>query len=189
MNTAFHRSRAGRGSVNISEAKIRERVQELARQISNDFQGEALHLVCVLRGAFIFCADLSRALEVKHSVDFLAIASYGGNTETTGEVRLTKDLEHSVTGKHVLIVEDIIDTGLTMDYLLRSFRERNPASLKICTLLSKTARRRVHVPIDYLGFEIGNAYVFGYGLDRNEFDRGLPAITSLASDELNPGGR
>jgi len=186
MNSDFHRSRAGKGAVRIEEGRIRERVLELARQISADSRGQRLHLVCVLRGAYIFCADLSRALEVPHSVDFLAISSYGGGTQTSGDVRLTKDLEHSITGRHVLIVEDIVDTGLTMDYLLRSFRERGPASVRVCSLLSKPARRRVHVPIDYLGFEIENAYVYGYGLDRDELDRGLPEITSLAADEIEP---
>jgi hypoxanthine phosphoribosyltransferase len=170
----------GKGSVQITEAEIRARIEALGARITQDYAGQQPHLVCVLNGAFIFMADLVRAIELPLSIDFLAVSSYGSSTRTSGEVELIKDLRIPIAGRHVLIVEDIVDTGITLNYLLRMLEARQPASLKVAALLSKPARRRVEVPIDYLGFEIEDAFVYGYGLDRAQFDRNLPFITSQA---------
>lgn len=168
----------GSGKVQISAAQIQSRIQELGRQIAQDYAGEQPHLVCVLNGAFIFMADLVRAIDMPVSMDFLAVSSYGNAEKTSGEVELVKDLRIPIAGRHVIVVEDIVDTGITINYLLKMLEARQPASLKIASLLSKPSRRRVEVPIDYLGFEIEDAYVYGYGLDRAQFDRNIPFITS-----------
>lgn len=168
----------GEGKVQISAAQIEARIQELGKQIALDYAGEKPHLVCVLNGAFIFMADLVRAIDMPVSIDFLAVSSYGNAEKTSGEVELIKDLRLPISSRHVIIVEDIVDTGITINYLLKMLEARQPASLKIASLLSKPSRRRVEVPIDYLGFEIEDAYVYGYGLDRAQFDRNLPFITS-----------
>ncbi len=168
----------GAGSVQISQREIDERVRELGETIRADHAGEPLHLVCVLNGAFIFMADLVRAIDAPLTVDFLSVSSYGSRTETSGEVRLVKDLDSSLKNKHVVIVEDIVDTGLTMQYLLHYLEGRGPLSVKVCTLLSKPSRRQVDVPVHYLGFEIDDAYVYGYGLDVGHRLRNLPFVTS-----------
>jgi hypoxanthine phosphoribosyltransferase len=167
----------------ITEEAIRRRVGELGRQLSKDYDPvENLHLVGVLRGAFIFLADLSRALTIPRSVDFLAMASYGTITAPRGPVRLITDLRTDIAGKHVLVVEDIVDTGDTLDYLMSLLALRAPASLKCCALLSKPASRKTEVRIDYLGFEIPDVWVVGYGLDDRERYRALPYI-GIRSDE------
>jgi hypoxanthine phosphoribosyltransferase len=135
-------------------------------------------LVCVLNGAFVFMADLVRAIDLPLTIDFLAVSSYGNAQKTSGEVELLKDLHMPIAGRQVILVEDIVDTGITINYLLRMMEARQPASLKIAALLSKPSRRQVEVPIHYLGFEIADAFVYGYGLDRDQFDRNLPFITS-----------
>ena len=172
----------GKGSVQISQAEIAERVGELGAKITEDYRGKPLHLICVLNGAFIFMADLVRAIDAPLTMDFLSVSSYGSRTETSGEVRLIKDLEQSLKNKHVLLVEDIVDTGLTMQYLLNYLTGRGPLSVKVATLLSKPSRRMVEVPVDYLGFEIDDAFVYGYGLDVSHVYRNLPFVTSQ-SDE------
>jgi hypoxanthine phosphoribosyltransferase len=161
----------------FTEEAIRRRVGELGRRISEDYaQVEILHLVGVLRGSFIFLADLSRALTIPGSVDFLAVASYGTTVAPKGPVRLITDLRTDIAGKHVLIVEDIVDTGDTLAYLMALLALRGPASLKCCALLSKPASRKAEVRIDYLGFEIPDVWVVGYGLDDRERHRALPYI-------------
>ena len=172
----------GEGSVQLSQAAIAERIAELGAKITEDYQGKPLHLICVLNGAFIFMADLVRAIDAPLTMDFLSVSSYGSRTETSGEVRLIKDLEQSLKNKHVLLVEDIVDTGLTMQYLLNYLTGRGPFSVKVATLLSKPSRRVVDVPVDYLGFEIDDAFVYGYGLDISHVYRNLPFVTSQ-SDE------
>lgn len=154
----------------FSEDVIRDKVKELGAQISKDYEGKELKFVCLLRGSFIFAADLIREITVPVTVDFMNVSSYLGE-ETTGEVRILKDLDDNVNGKHVLIVEDIIDTGLTLDKILDVFKGRNPATLKICTLLSKPERRRVEIDVKYVGFEIEDKYVLGYGFDKDQKDR------------------
>ncbi|MDX2005717.1 MAG: hypoxanthine phosphoribosyltransferase [Meiothermus sp.] len=169
---------AGKGKVQISEAQIKARIGELGRKIQSDYAGQEPHLVCVLNGAFVFMADLVRSIDMPISMDFLAVSSYGNAQKTSGEVELLKDLRIPISGRHVIIVEDIVDTGITLNYLVRLLEARQPASLKIAALLSKPSRRRVEVPVHYLGFEIEDAFVYGYGLDRAQLDRNLPFITS-----------
>jgi len=161
----------------ISEARIRDKVSELAGRVSADYASvDELVLVAVLKGAFIFLADLSRALTIPRRVDFLALSTYGDATATTGAVRLIMDLRTDIRGRHVLVVEDIVDTGYTLSYLLKMLRAREPASLKCCALLRKLDRKRVEVAIDYLGFDIPDLWVVGYGLDWADRFRTLPYI-------------
>ena len=160
----------------ITEEQIRQRTHELAQDISRDYEGRDLHLICVLKGGVVFLVDLMRELTVPHSVDFMATSSYGAETESSGVVRILKDLDEPIVGRNVLIVEDIIDTGHTLDYLTRILRERDPASLRICTLLNKQERREVDIPIDYVGFNIPNKFVYGYGLDLDQIYRNLPFV-------------
>jgi hypoxanthine phosphoribosyltransferase len=163
----------------VDESTLQRRVRELGKQISEDYKGkENLLCLCVLKGGTVFLIDLMRHLTVPHEIDFMAISSYGyGVRESTGEVRILMDLGRSIQNTHVLVVEDIIDTGRTMDYLWRLLQERNPASLRICALLNKAAtRRQIPIPVDYVGFEIPNKFVFGYGLDLDEKFRNLPFI-------------
>lgn len=161
----------------IDAARIDARVAELARQIDADYTGaDEVLLVGVLRGAFIFLADLARRLQTPNRVDFIALSSYGAGTVSSGEVRLIMDLKSAVAGRHLLIVEDIVDSGHTLDYLLRLLAAREPASLRSCALLRKLARREVDVEPDYLGFDIPDLWVVGYGLDHADHYRTLPYI-------------
>ncbi len=171
----------GDGKVQLSAEQIQRRVKELGAQITKDYAGQPLHLVCVLNGAFIFMADLVRAIDLPLSLDFMQTSSYGAGTSSSGEVKLLKDLDHPLKGKHVLFVEDIIDTGLTIHYVLNYLKGRDPLSIKVVSLLSKPARRKVEVPIDYLGFDIEDAFVYGYGLDVDHLCRNIPFITSQHS--------
>jgi hypoxanthine phosphoribosyltransferase len=168
------------GQVLISEEEIRNKVRELGAQVTADYTGRSVTLVSVLKGSLPFMADLMRAIDVPVQIDLMEVSSYGGaTTETSGLVRILKDLSSSIAGRDVLIVEDIIDTGLTLNYLLRYLRGKNPASLRICALLDKPARRLVEIPIDYTGFTIPDEFVVGYGLDYGEFYRNLPFIGVL----------
>jgi hypoxanthine phosphoribosyltransferase len=167
----------------LGEETIAARVCELAESISADYADVSdLVLIGVLKGSFIFLADLARRLNVPHRVDFIALSSYNRGTVSTGGVRLIMDTRGSVVGQHVLVVEDILDTGFTLSYLLRVFRARQPASLRTCVLLSKPERRQVEVPVDYLGFEIADVWVVGYGLDYSDRFRTLPYIAELKSE-------
>jgi hypoxanthine phosphoribosyltransferase len=153
------------------------RIAELGRQLSADYAGKMPLLICILRGGVLFLTDLMRQLSVPHAIDFMAVSSYGtGARETTGSVRIEMDLRTDIEGRNVLIVEDIIDTGHTMRYILQVLEARGPASLKICALLNKAERREVEVPLDYVGFDIPNKFVFGYGLDLDEYFRNLPFV-------------
>jgi hypoxanthine phosphoribosyltransferase len=164
----------------ISEGEIQARIAELGIQISADFQEDIPFLVAVLKGAFVFLADLCRSLTVPHEVHFMAISSYLGKaTQSSGVVRILMDLPASPEGRHVLVVEDIVDSGRTLDYILRNLATRNPASVRVCTLLSKPARREIDVHLDYVGFEIPDEFVLGYGLDFDELYRNLPFIGVL----------
>jgi len=160
----------------IRRQAIEQRIHELAQEISRDYVGSALLLVGVLKGAFVFLADLIRQMTIPCEVDFVRLASYGAHTESSGNVMLIKDIEGSIENKDVLIVEDILDTGLTMTKLVEIFSQRKPMSLKVCTFLDKQGRRRVPFEADYVGFTIGNSFVVGYGLDCNEQDRSLPDV-------------
>ena len=163
----------------VSQSDLERRVRELGAEISRDYAGKDLFLVGVLKGAVFFLSDLMRSLEVDCEVDFMAVASYGSSTDSSGVVRILKDLDATIEGKDVLIVEDIIDSGLTLSYLLRTLKAREPRSLEVCALLTKPERREVELPIRYTGFEIPNKFVIGYGLDHAERYRNLPYVAVL----------
>ena len=163
----------------FTEEMIRARVMELGAQLSADYAGKDPLLVGVLKGSFIFLADLARAMDVRCEFEFIAASSYGGGTETTGVVKLKKDVDSAVENRHVIIVEDILDTGLTLSCLMRYFNGLKPASLKICTFLDKPARRKTPLEADYVGFKCVDAFYVGYGLDYAGFYRNLPYIGSL----------
>ncbi|HEX9989593.1 MAG TPA: hypoxanthine phosphoribosyltransferase [Chloroflexia bacterium] len=173
----------------VTEQQIRDAAANLGRQLTEDYTGKDLLLIGVLRGAIMFIVDLARAIDLPLTLDFMAVASYGASTQTSGIVRILKDLDSSIEGKHVLIVEDIIDSGLTLNYILETLRTRNPASLRVCTLLNKVERRRVDVPVDYVCFNIPDEFVVGYGLDFNQIYRNLPFVGVLKPEayERTPG--
>jgi len=167
----------------VPEERLQARVAELGAQLSSDYAGQDLLLVCILRGGVMFLTDLMRCLTTPHAIDFMAISSYGlGVRESTGNVRISLDLQQNIEGRHVLVVEDIVDTGHTIAAVLDMLATRHPASLKICTLLDKSERRQVQVPIHYVGFDIPNKFVFGYGLDVDELFRNLPFIGVVKPD-------
>lgn len=163
----------------LTQEQIEEKIAELGKTISKDYAGKELILVGVLRGSVYFLVDLSRKMHIPFAVDFISISHYNEQADSAGVVRITKDLDLSITGKHVLIVEDIVDTGLSLGYLLRNLKTRNPADLKVCTLLNVEARRIVEVPVDYRGFDLPNIFVVGYGLDYNERYRNLQFIAEF----------
>jgi hypoxanthine phosphoribosyltransferase len=168
------------GKILVQQDELAHRVRELGKEISADYAGRELFLVGVLKGAMFFLSDLMRHLEVPCEVDFMAVASYGSSTDSSGVVRILKDLDAPIEGREVLIVEDIVDSGLTLQYLLRTLNARNPASLEVCALLTKPERRKVELPIRYVGFEIPNSFAIGYGLDHAERYRNLPYVAVLA---------
>ena len=167
------------GDVLVEADDLARRVEELGERISADYEGRDLFLVGVLKGAVFFLSDLMRCLTVACEVDFMAVSSYGSSTDSSGVVRILKDLDASIEGREVLIVEDIVDSGLTLSYLLRTLRARDPASLEVCALLTKPERRKVELPIRYVGFEIPNRFAVGYGLDHAERYRNLPYVAAL----------
>lgn len=164
----------------LSSARIQRRIREMGRQIRRDFPGEPLHLIGVLKGAVLFLADLARSIPGTVSFDFIAVSSYGKDTHSSGQVRLTKDLDASIEGKTVLVVEDILDTGVTLQYLLRVFEQRKPKHLRVAVLLDKPERRIAPVRADYVGFTIPNEFVVGFGLDYAERYRNLPQVGILS---------
>jgi hypoxanthine phosphoribosyltransferase len=167
-------------NVLLDAATIQARVEELAGEIERDYPDtEEIHLVCVLKGGFLFMADLIRAMSTRVTLDFIAVSSYGSGTKSSGEVRFEKDLETSIENRHIVIVEDIVDTGLTLKYLQEILRSRAPRSLRTVCLLSKPSRRQVNVSVEYIGFTIEDKFVVGYGLDYAEKYRNLPHIAVL----------
>ena len=166
----------------LSEDEIRQRVAELGAQISADYGGDSVLLVAVLRGAALFVADLARAIESPVELDFMAVSSYGSSTKSSGVVRILKDLDENIEGRHVLVVEDILDTGLTLKYLLKNLASRKPASLEVVTLLSKEGKQRVPISCKYIGFVLPDEFVVGYGLDYAERYRNLPYLGVLRSE-------
>ncbi|MHB8060665.1 MAG: hypoxanthine phosphoribosyltransferase [Gaiellaceae bacterium] len=177
----------GVGEVLVSEERLRERVAELGREIATEYEGRDLLLIGVLKGAVFFMADLMRELPLPCEVDFMAISSYGSATDSSGVVRILKDLDINIEERHVLIVEDIIDSGLTLSYLMRNLRSRAPASLEVCALLVKESARKVRKSVRYVGFEIPDCFVIGYGLDFAERYRNLPYVAAL-DESLLPEG-
>jgi hypoxanthine phosphoribosyltransferase len=167
------------GEVLVTAEDLERRVSELAGEISRDYAGKDLLLVGVLKGAVFFLSDLMRQLEIPVEVDFMAVASYGSATKSSGVVRILKDLDAAIEGRDVLIVEDIVDSGLTLQYLLRNLNGRNPRSLEVCALLIKPERQKVDLPTRYVGFEIPNRFAIGYGLDHAERYRNLPYVAAL----------
>jgi hypoxanthine phosphoribosyltransferase len=163
----------------IDSATIQARIQEIGKEIADAYRGEDLLLISVLKGSIVFMADLIRAIDIPHEIDFMATSSYGTGTKSSGAVRILKDLNKSIEGRNLLIVEDIIDSGNTLNYLVRILHERQPASLRIVTLLDKPERREVETQVDWVGFSIPNDFVVGYGLDYNELYRNLPYIGVL----------
>ena len=175
------------GEVLIDTETLRGRIGELGAEISADYEGRDLLLVGVLKGAVFFMADLMREIALPCEVDFMAISSYGAGTDSSGVVRILKDLDINIAGREVLVVEDIIDSGLTLSYLMRNLEAREPASLEICALLTKPERREIDVPVRYVGFEIPNRFVIGYGLDFAERYRNLPYVGVLHPDLMPEG--
>jgi hypoxanthine phosphoribosyltransferase len=173
----------GIGEILVQGDELAHRVRELAADISRDYRGRDLFLIGVLKGAVFFLSDLMRQLEVPCEVDFMAVSSYGSSTDSSGVVRILKDLDAPIEGREVLIVEDIVDSGLTLSYLVRTLQARNPGSLEVCALLTKPERRKVELPIRYVGFEIPNRFVIGYGLDHAERFRHLPYVAVLDRPE------
>jgi len=167
------------GEILVPADDLARRVRELAADISRDYAGRDLVLIGVLKGAVFFLSDLMRHLEVPCEVDFMAVASYGSATKSSGVVRILKDLDAAIEGRDVLIVEDIVDSGLTLQYLMRNLGARNPRSLEVCALLTKPERRKVDLPTRYVGFEIPNRFAIGYGLDHMEHYRNLPYVAAL----------
>ena len=172
------------GSVLVSREELQAKVAELGARISADYEGKEILLVGVLKGAVFFMADLARHIAVPVALDFMAVSSYGSSTDSSGVVRILKDLDTTIEGRHVIIVEDIIDSGLTLSYLMKNLRSRRPASLEVCTLLTKPSRRRVDIGCRYVGFEIPNLFVVGYGLDLGERYRTLAYVASLSEEAI-----
>ena len=169
----------GVGKILIDEKRLKKKIEELARAIDQDYHDKHPVIISVLKGAFYFVADLTRSLRIPIHIDFLAVGRYQNISDESGIVRITKDLDNSIADRHVLMVEDIIDTGLTLGYLLQNLQPRRPKSINVCTLLSNPSRRLVDLPIKYQGFEIPDVFVIGYGLDYNEDYRHLPYIAEL----------
>jgi hypoxanthine phosphoribosyltransferase len=172
------------GEVLISAEDLQRKVADLGAQVSRDYAGSELVMIGVLRGAVVFIADLLRNLSIPCEIDFMAVSSYGSSRDSSGVVRILKDLDDSIEGRDVLIVEDIVDSGLTLNYLMRNLQARDPASLEVCALLTKPDRRRVDVPIRYTGFEIPNEFVVGYGLDFAQRYRNLDHVALLPADAI-----
>lgn len=163
----------------IEEKVVQEKIQELASVISKDYAGKDLLLVCILKGSFIFCADLARKMTIPTTMDFMAVSSYRDSATSSGAVMILKDLESNIEGKHILIIEDIVDTGLTLKYLLENLKARQPLSVEVCTLLDKPDRRKVDVSVKYNGFIVPDVFIVGYGLDYQERYRNLPDVCVL----------
>jgi hypoxanthine phosphoribosyltransferase len=170
------------GEILVQPDDLKQKVREIGQQISADYAERDLLLVCVLKGAVFFLADLMRHIDIPCEVDFMAVSSYGSETDSSGVVRILKDLDRPIAGRDVLIVEDIVDSGLTLQYLLRNLGAREPASLEVCALLTKPERRKVELPTRYVGFEIPDKFAIGYGLDHAERYRNLPYVAALSQD-------
>ncbi len=176
------RHMAERINVLLSEEEVNARIKAIGEQISKDYEGRQIHMICVLKGGTFFMCELAKRITVPVSLDFMAVSSYGGDTKSSGVVKIVKDLDESIKDKDVLVVEDIVDSGRTLSYLMEMLRDREPASLRLCTLLDKPDRRVVQVPVDYTGFQIPDEFVVGYGLDYAQKYRNLPYIGIVSFD-------
>lgn len=168
--------------VYLSEEEVDSRIQEIGEQISKDYEGKTVHLICVLKGGSFFMCELAKRISVPVTLDFMSVSSYGGGTESSGVIKIIKDLDESLEGKDVIVVEDVIDSGRTLSHLMKLLASRKPASLKLCTLLDKPDRRVVDVNVDYTGFKIPDEFVVGYGLDYDQLHRNLPYIGIVKFD-------
>ena len=166
----------------LSEKEVDDRIQAIGEQISRDYAGKQVHLICVLKGGSFFLCELAKRITVPVSLDFMSVSSYGSETKSSGVVKIIKDLDEPIKGKDVLVIEDIVDSGRTLSYLMEMLKDRGPASLKLCTLLDKPDRRVIDVPVDYTGFEIPDEFVVGYGLDYDQRYRNLPYIGVISFD-------
>ena len=166
----------------LTEDAVNKRIRELGEKISEDYEGQEIRMICVLKGGSFFMCELAKRISVPVSIDFMSVSSYGGDTKSSGVVKIVKDLDESITGKDVLVVEDIIDSGRTLSYLMAMLRDRGPKSLKLCTLLDKPDRRVIDVKVDYTGFEIPDEFVVGYGLDYDQRYRNLPYVGVIEFD-------
>ena len=166
----------------FTEAQVDERVRQIAAQISKDYEGEEVHLVCILKGSIFFAADLAKRITCPVTLDFMSVSSYGDGTESSGRVRIAKDLDENIAGKNVIVIEDIIDSGRTLSFLLEMLSARKPKSLKLCTFLNKPDRRVIDIPVDYIGFDIPDKFVVGYGMDYAQKYRALPYIGVVKLD-------
>ena len=173
---------AEKSSVLLSEEEVDKKIRELAGQITGDYAGKMPHLICILKGGVFFMTELTKHIEIPVTIDFMSVSSYGDGTESSGRVRIVKDLDESIEGRDVLIVEDIIDSGRTLSYLMEMLKNRKPASLKLCTLLDKPERRVTQVTVDYVGFQIPDEFVVGYGLDYKQMYRNLPYIGAVVQE-------
>ena len=169
-------------SVLLSEEEVDKKIRELAGQITGDYAGKMPHFICILKGGVFFMTELTKHIEIPVTIDFMSVSSYGDGTESSGRVRIVKDLDESIEGRDVLIVEDIIDSGRTLSYLMEMLKNRKPASLKLCTLLDKPERRVTQVTVDYVGFRIPDEFVVGYGLDYKQMYRNLPYIGAVVQE-------
>ena len=169
-------------NVHFTEAEIDKKIRELGARISEDYAGESVCLICILKGASFFTCELAKRITVPVSLDFMSVSSYGSETKSSGVVKIIKDLDEPIKGKDVLVIEDIVDSGRTLSYLMEMLKDRGPASLKLCTLLDKPDRRVIDVPVDYTGFEIPDEFVVGYGLDYDQRYRNLPYIGVISFD-------
>lgn len=174
---------AERLSVLLTEEAVDQRIKEMADQITKDYEGKEVHLICILKGSVFFMCELAKRIQVPVSMDFMSVSSYGADTKSSGIIKIVKDLDESITGKDILVVEDIIDSGRTLSYLLNMLKERKPNSMKLCTLLDKPDRRVIDVNVDYTGFAIPDEFVVGYGLDYAQKYRNLPYIGIVHLDE------
>lgn len=170
-------------SVLLSEEEVDARIKAIGEQISKDYEGKQIHMICVLKGGTFFMCELAKRISVPVSLDFMAVSSYGSDTKSSGVVKIVKDLDDAIQGKDVLVVEDIVDSGRTLSYLMEMLRDRKPASLKLCTLLDKPDRRVIDVPVDYTGFQIPDEFVVGYGLDYDQKYRNLPYIGIVSFED------
>ena len=171
----------------VSEKAVNERIVELGKQISKDYEGKQVHLICVLKGGVFFMCELAKRISVPVSMDFMSVSSYGGDTKSSGVVKIVKDLDEAIEGKDVLIVEDILDTGLTLHYLTEILKHRSPASIEVCTLMDKPERRKADIHAKYVGFTIPDAFVVGYGLDYDEKHRNMPSVGVLKEEVYRHG--
>ena len=166
----------------LSEEELDRKIAELGERISKDYEGESVHLICILKGSIFFTCELAKRITVPVTIDFMCVSSYGSGTVSSGRVKIIKDLDEPIKGKDVLVIEDIVDSGRTLSYLMEMLKDRGPASLKLCTLLDKPDRRVIDVPVDYTGFEIPDEFVVGYGLDYDQRYRNLPYIGVISFD-------